>query len=125
MKKGILLVLLCVFVQVVKAQVQTIEIASLDTIAEKDFLLIDVRTPEEFAEGHIPGAINIDVKNEDFTEKIATISKEEAVYLYCKSGGRSTKATTILSSLGYENITNLSGGFEAWKTDDKIYMKDL
>ena len=63
-------------------------------------LLIDVRTPGEFAEGHFDGSVNIDWMSEDFIDSWDTIPKGGKVYLYCKKGGRSAMAADVLDSLG-------------------------
>lgn len=77
--------------------------------------VIDVRTPEEFAEGHIDGAQNIDFQAKDFLEQFSRIDKDRPVYIYCRSGKRSAKAAEQLSELGFPNIIDLQGGFLAWK----------
>lgn len=81
-------------------------------IANEEMQLLDVRTPEEFAEGHIEGAINIDFLNANFSEQIiAQLKKEIPVYLYCRSGGRSAKAMLVLRDLGFQTVYELEGGF--------------
>jgi len=86
-------------------------------ISEKDVLLIDVRTPEEFAEGHIPGAVNIDFRAEDFNQKAVELLKEtqSTLAIYCRSGRRSAEACTKLGSMGYTRTVNLVGGILGWK----------
>lgn len=102
-----------------KKEIVTLAITEYDSTIMESGVLIDVRTPEEFAEGHLPNAINIDVKNDNFTEKMGEIKKKETVYLYCRSGKRSLKATSILDTLGYKKIFNLDGGFLAWDAAKK------
>ena len=80
-------------------------------------ILLDVRTPEEFKEGHIENALNINWFDTDFAEQIATIDKSSTVYVYCKKGGRSAKAAQLLDSLGYENVVDLTGGYDAYEKD--------
>jgi rhodanese-related sulfurtransferase len=72
-------------------------------------LLIDVRTPKEFKEGHIEGALNISVLSVDFKEKINELPKEAPVYIYCRSGKRSKKAANQMDSLGFKKIRDLEG----------------
>ena len=80
-----------------------------------DVQLVDVRTAEEYAEGHIEGACNIDVNGEDFVAKSrAMLNKEKPVAVYCKSGRRSAKAAEQLTAEGFQ-VTNLTGGILAWK----------
>lgn len=81
---------------------------------EKDFILLDVRTPEEFAEGHIPGAICI--PNEDVARHAATKlpNKEQLIFMYCHSGMRSMMAANYLANQGYTNIVEC-GGIMDWQ----------
>lgn len=77
--------------------------------------LIDVRTPEEFKEGHVDGAVNIDFLSEDFSEKMSELDKDKPVLIYCRSGNRSGKAAVILKADGFKDITDLKGGYMAWE----------
>ena len=81
---------------------------------EKDYIILDVRRPDEFAEGHIPGAIN--VPNEEIgTAEIAELpNKSQLILVYCRSGRRSKEASEKLVKLGYTNIVEF-GGFLDWK----------
>ena len=74
-----------------------------------DYILLDVRTPEEFAELHIPGAIN--VPNETIgTEEISQLpNKEQLILVYCRSGNRSKEASEKLTNLGYSNVYEFGG----------------
>lgn len=79
--------------------------------------LVDVRTPQEYAEGHIDGALNINVQSDDFKELVQRkLSKDSTVLVYCRSGRRSLDAAEILTSLGYK-VINLKGGIIEWKED--------
>ncbi|MBR9776455.1 MAG: hypothetical protein GYB55_16105 [Cytophagales bacterium] len=86
-------------------------------LAEKelDVVILDVRTQEEVAQGLIPGAVNIDVLQDDFAEKIATLDKNQKVLVYCKVGGRSKKAADLLVGKGFSQVFNLEGGYDLWK----------
>lgn len=81
--------------------------------------LLDVRTPGEYAEGAIAGAKNVDVTAPGFLQKVEALKlkKEEPVYLYCRSGGRSTRAMNILQEQGFTKVYNLEGGFTAWSRE--------
>lgn len=79
-------------------------------------ILVDVRTPEEFAAGHIEQARNINWYDSDFTEQMEAIDKEQTIYVYCKKGGRSAKAAQLLDSLGYKKVVDLIGGYDAYKS---------
>ena len=72
-----------------------------------DFIVIDVRTSEEFAKGHIEKSSNIEW--EIISSIIDEVKKDQKIYLYCRSGRRSQNATDILTDLGYEDVTNLGG----------------
>ena len=80
--------------------------------AKEGTILIDVRTRQEFLEGHLKGAILIPYY--DIRRKIAAVvpNKDAAIIVYCKNGGRSSTAYEILQGLGYTNIYNLKGGIE-------------
>lgn len=81
-----------------------------------DLLLVDVRTPQEYTAGHIAGAVNIDWKNQEtFATKIAEISKDKTVLIYCHSGHRSGLAGKYLKEKGYTKIYNLETGIMGWK----------
>ena len=75
--------------------------------------LVDVRTVKEYSEGHIPGAMNIDVNAPDFEEKIKVLDKKENVAIYCRSGRRSKMAANKLTAAGYK-VIELNTGFLSW-----------
>jgi phage shock protein E len=75
------------------------------------YMLIDVRTPEEFASGHISGAINISV--ETLPNRLSEVPRDKTIIVYCRSGNRSATASSILSQAGYNPIYDL-GGILAW-----------
>jgi thioredoxin 1 len=99
----------------------------LSTIDPKDFLeklnatpeaqLIDVRTPEEFQEGSIENAINIDWNGSDFVNQLASLDKNAPVFIYCLSGGRSAEAGQALLDNGFQEVYELDGGFMAWNIE--------
>jgi rhodanese-related sulfurtransferase len=78
----------------------------------KNGILVDVRTPEEYAAGHLEGAINVNLFEEDFAARFDTVGKTKTLYLYCKKGGRSARAAGLLDSLGYQ-VMDLKGGYDA------------
>ena len=91
--------------------------------AASDARIVDVRTAEEFAEGHLPRAINCDWKAEDFLQQMeAAFDKSAPLFIYCRSGRRSAEAAEALTKAGYE-VCNLSGGIEAWKAARKPVTK--
>lgn len=104
--------------------VQVLDVAKYEkNMAQPDVQLVDVRTPEEFSEGHLENAINIDVTADDFDAKVANLDKEKPVMVYCKSGGRSAKASARLKELGFKTITDLEGGITNWKSENKPVVK--
>ena len=82
--------------------------------ADKQNVILDVRTAEEFAAGHLLGAINIDFNAADFETKVAALDKGKAYLVHCASGVRSARACQKLVSLGFPKLYNLPGGFRAW-----------
>lgn len=92
-------------------------------IAENSVQLLDVRTPEEFAEGHIAGATLVDVNDSTFTEQaMAVLDATRPVAVYCRSGRRSARAASLLSAKGMK-VTNLNGGVIAWQDAGKTLVK--
>jgi hypothetical protein len=86
---------------------------------EVNFVLLDVRTPAEVAQGSIKGSQNIDVSAADFKEKIAVLDKDKTYLVYCRSGARSVRACNIMSENGFKNLVNLQGGYQAWTSYSK------
>ena len=103
---------------------KTIDAAAFETVIQNEApQLLDVRTAEEYAEGHLSNSVNIDVKADDFLEKAnSQLKKDSKVALYCRSGRRSKKAAELLSKEGYE-VIELAGGFNEWKESGKEIVK--
>ena len=76
--------------------------------------LIDVRTPDEFNEFHIAGALNIDVNGAGFEEAITALNRAKPLFVYCRGGVRSMKAAEIMEREGFKTIYNLAGGITEW-----------
>ena len=83
-------------------------------IEDKNIQIVDVRTPDEYKEGHIPNAKNIDIYSKDFDNKILDLNKETPVAVYCRSGKRSLEASKKLINQGFK-VYDLDGGILAWK----------
>lgn len=81
-------------------------------------VLVDVRTPEEFAEGHLENAKNINWYDQNFADNFSAVDKDKTIYVYCKMGGRSAKAQEKLKSLGFNHVVNLEGGYDAVKKEN-------
>lgn len=89
-----------------------------------NFVLLDVRTPKEFADGHIPGATNIDWSGADFEKKVATLDKTKMFLVSCRSGRRSAAACELMAGkLKFAQCYNLEGGFLAWDKAKKPVQK--
>ena len=82
-------------------------------IAKEGVQLVDVRTASEYADGHIPNAVNIDVLSSDFAEKIAALDKAKTLAIYCRSGRRSKAAAEQAVKLGFK-VVELDGGVLSW-----------
>ena len=80
-----------------------------------DFVIVDVRTPEEFAEGHIDGAVNLDVQARDFEKKLRVLDRKKSYLVYCRTGNRSRKATVAMEALGFRSIFHMTEGIVRWK----------
>lgn len=87
-------------------------------------MVIDVRTPGEFKEGHLANAHNIDWLSDDFEASVKKLDKSTTLLVYCKSGGRSAAAAVKLRGLGYNPVYELEGGIEDWKRAKLPVVKD-
>ena len=81
----------------------------------QDAQLVDVRTPAEFQNGHLPNAMNINWNADDFVDKTATLDKDKPVFVYCMSGPRSSAAAEKLSEMGFKKIYEMQGGMMKWR----------
>jgi rhodanese-related sulfurtransferase len=88
-----------------------------------DVVLLDVRTPEEFAAGHIAGATNLNYKAKDFGQKVAELDKTKTYLVYCAVGGRSTGACEKMAKLDFPRLYNLDGGISRWQREGKPVEK--
>ncbi len=86
---------------------------------EQGAMLVDVRTPQEFGAGHLEGAVNIDWFDPAFASQWDEVDRDRTVYVYCKVGGRSSKAAAMLDSLGFKHVVNLTGGYDAYLEANK------
>ena len=94
--------------------------------------LIDVRTPEEFSKGHLQNAKNIDWNGDNFESQIETLDKSKPVFVYCLSGGRSSRAASQMRSKGFKEVYELKGGILKWRmanlpetTDNTVISQGL
>jgi len=111
------ILLLALGVLQLEAQVVTISPAEATVqLKKKRTVVLDVRTQQEYAEGHLPGAVNIDVLDSaNFVKQIKTLKKRKQYLVYCRSGKRSLKASEILINNKFKHIYNMEGGIQSWK----------
>ena len=81
--------------------------------------VVDVRTPQEWNEGIIKGALKANFYDDDFKTKLEKLDKEKPVAVYCKVGGRSGQAMSMMQEMGFKEVYNLKGGMDAWKGAEK------
>jgi rhodanese-related sulfurtransferase len=77
-------------------------------------VVIDVRTPEEYAAGNIPDAINIDYRSPSFRNDVAGLDKDKLYIVYCRTGVRSSAARDIMEEAGFKHVINMTGGYSDW-----------
>ena len=88
--------------------------AFAEVVSRPEVIVLDVRTPAEFAEGHIPDSINIDVESPDFPDRVAELDKGATYAVYCRSGRRSAVAAEQLAAAGFTQVYDLAGGVIDW-----------
>lgn len=88
--------------------------AEIQASPPEGLVILDVRTPEEFAEGHLEGAEMIDFYRTDFAEQIADLDPDVPYLVYCRSGNRSGQTVAIMEELGFTNVTDIDGGITSW-----------
>ena len=95
-------------------RVVSVEAAAAMVAEEPAPTIIDVRTPEEFAQGHLVGAVLVDYNAPGFREAIAELPRDESYLIYCRSGNRSAGARQVMVELGFEDVADIDGGVTAW-----------
>jgi phage shock protein E len=94
--------------------VSATEGAAIQADPPSDLVILDVRTPEEFLEGHLDGAIMLDFYEADFADRVAELDPDVPYLLYCRSGSRSGQTTDIMNDLGFTDVADVDGGIVAW-----------
>lgn len=117
--KKIFLLILCPFLFLScngqeSDKIKKITAEELSTALSDTIQLIDVRTPAEYKQGHIEGAVNIDVTSASFEEGIQQLDKDRPVYIYCRSGQRSNAAAKKMEKAGFNTLYDLKGGINIW-----------
>lgn len=82
--------------------------------SDNSVVIIDIRTPQEFGEGHIPNSLLIDIYSPTFPKKISELDKSKDYYIYCRSGNRSFHAGTFMLSQGFTSVQHLEDGILSW-----------
>ena len=95
-------------------EINFISDSDLIEMQEIEYILLDVRTPDEFSSGYIKNAINLDFYSETFQNDILSIDKNSPIVLYCRTNNRSTKTASILKDNGFKEISVLEGGITDW-----------
>jgi rhodanese-related sulfurtransferase len=91
--------------------------------SDSKVVVLDVRTADEFKDGHIPGAKNIDFFSDDFGKQIAALDKSKTYLVHCAAGGRSGKACKIFEKEQVPSVYHLNEGFKAWEKAGKPVEK--
>ena len=104
-------------------EINVISDAQLTEIQDTDYILVDVRTLEEYESGHIQDAIHFDFYSESFQNDILSLDKSSSIILYCRTQNRSTKTANYLIENGYKEIIVLVGGITSWvkNGNDLVY----
>jgi rhodanese-related sulfurtransferase len=94
--------------------IETVNQATFKQLLLQDLPLLDVRTPREYASGHIAKAVNIDYNALDFEAQINALDRNQPFLIYCAVGGRSAKAAAHMQALGFKKVYELQGGYNNW-----------
>jgi len=95
----------------------------VNSYADERLVLLDVRTPEEFAEGHLGEAVNLDIRGADFTQRVERLDRSVPYLVYCGRGLRSAQAVAKMQLAGFQELYDLLGGLEAWIAAGYLVVK--
>lgn len=84
---------------------------------DKNYIIVDVRTPKEYRNGHMKNAINVSYFGTIFTDSIKTLNRDKTIYMYCQTQHRSPLASKKMKRLGFKKIVDLKGGFVKWENN--------
>ena len=113
----LLLVAACGGTDTAEAVLQTVSPAEAGEIIDRTpdgLLIIDVRSAEDYAQTHLPGAAHADVRADDFRDRVATLDRDAPYVVYCKEGNRSQDALDVMRELGFREVYEIDGGIIAW-----------
>ena len=106
------------------ADVSVVKVEEAEKLIAKKIQLLDLRTEEEWNEGHIDGAVRVDFLGKGFAEKVVKAADpNKPVLIYCRSGGRSGRASKVMEKLGFKEIRDIEGGITAWQKASKKVVK--
>jgi rhodanese-related sulfurtransferase len=111
-----------------KADVQTISPRQFKALLDRhqgdpDVVLLDVRTPKEYEEGHIEGALLVDYYSSDYVERIKALDRGKTYLIYCRSGNRSGKSLAIFEKLGFRRAYHMDTGVIGWSREKYLLVK--
>jgi rhodanese-related sulfurtransferase len=86
----------------------------------RNFVILDIRTPGEYRDGHLPNAVLLDFHSPSFRENLAALDRNKSYLMYCRSGNRSARALTMMSELGFMKVAELRGGIKAWISSGRM-----
>ncbi len=95
----------------------------LEHAGDAKFVVLDVRTPEEFRDAHIRGAVLLDFRAADFRSKLTELPRDKTYLLVCRSGNRSSKAMAMMEELKFSNFSHIDGGMIAWQAKQLPVVK--
>ena len=90
---------------------------------QTNYVILDVRSPSEFAAGHVPGATNLNVSASDFAQRVGALPKDKPYLVHCAAGARSARAVGKMSQMGFKELYDFSGGWGEWKKSGKPVEK--
>ena len=96
---------------------QLLDLQAAKTLVDsppENLVILDVRTGDEFAAGHVDGAINIDIYDDAFADKVGALDDGVPYLVYCKAGGRSAKACEVMTSIGFADLSDMTNGWDGW-----------
>lgn len=97
---------------------------ALELVKQGGVIVLDLRTPKEFAGGHIVGATNVDCTADGFEKRLESLERGKTYLIHCASGRRSTNALPVFEKLGFKRITHLDGGLKGWEAAKQPVVKD-
>jgi rhodanese-related sulfurtransferase len=90
---------------------------------DPDFVILDVRTPGEFAQGHLENAVNIDYYSKTFRDKLGELDRQKAYLVYCRTGNRSGRTLQIMKKQNFRKVYNMTGGIVQWNAQKLLIVK--